>query len=417
MITPEGYLAIAYGLLGPGAWGLFLFTAVKGRARLQLRPKVAVPVEPPPRVSVIVPCRNEAAGIAECLQSILSQDYANFELIAVDDRSTDGTGDVIDQLGGRGQVAGGSSEEGNSFLPPATRGLPPFKSLHIRDGELPDGWLGKPNAVCRGIAESDGEWLVFVDSDCTLAPSTLREAISIGVSRSFDLISFVPRFIGSGFWDSLLTPLCGMATGGMYSMHWANARMRPQTAFACGQFIAVRREAYEAVGGHAALRDSAGEDVELARRLKKAGFAPRLGWGMDLVTTRMYASLPEIFRGWGRNFIAASRGKPWRVLGAIGFLMACVFTVWPALVAGLSHDVPLNGRIWLGLAVTHSILITVGLIDGYRWGRNDWRFALLWPISTVMLLALFCRSLYQSTRRQVVWRGVRYDLRPASHGS
>jgi chlorobactene glucosyltransferase len=397
MITPEGYLAIAYALIGPGAWGVFLFTAIKGRARLQLRPAVPVAIEPPPRVSVIVPCRNEAAGIADCLNSILSQDYPNFELIAVDDRSTDGTGDVIDRL----------ADERSGRL----------KTLHIRDGELPAGWLGKPHAVCRGIAESDGDWLVFVDSDCTLAPSTVREAISIGVSRSFDLVSFVPRFVGHGFWDSLLTPLCGMATGGMYSMHWANARMRPQTAFACGQFIAVRRDAYDAVGGHAALRDSAGEDVELARRLKKAGYAPRLGWGMDLVTTRMYASLPEIFRGWGRNFIAASRGKPWRVLAAMAFLIVCVFTVWPALIAGICHDVPLNREVWLYLVYLLAILMTCTLADGYRWGRHSGTLGLLWPISTVMLLALFIRSLYQSTRRQVVWRGVRYDLRPANHGS
>ncbi|HEX8323339.1 MAG TPA: glycosyltransferase family 2 protein [Tepidisphaeraceae bacterium] len=395
-VTPEGYLAIAYGLLGPGAWAFFLFVAIKGRGRLALRRGTTPAIDAPPRVSVIVPCRNEAAGIESCLRSVLAQDYPDFSLIAVDDRSDDGTADVIDRL---------------------AAAEPRLTALHVRDGELPAGWLGKPNAVCRGVREADGQWLVFIDSDTTLAPSAVREAVAIGLSRGFDLVSFVPRFVGSGFWDSLLTPLCGMATGGMYSMHWANAHLRPQTAFACGQFIATRREAYEQIGGHEALRDSAGEDVEMARRMKRAGLKPRLGWGMDLVTTRMYASLGEIFRGWGRNFIAASRGKPWRVLGAIGFLLLCTLTVWPALAIGLAHDVPLNGRVWLGLGLLHVVLITLALVDGYRWGRSNAVYALLWPLGTLMLLAVFVRSLYQSGRRQVVWRGVRYDLKPASNGT
>lgn len=396
-VTPEGYLATAYALMGPGAWALFFFVAVKGRARLMIRstPAAALP-EPPPRVSVIVPCRNEAAGIETCLRSVLAQDYPAIELIAVDDRSDDGTADVIDRL---------------AIMEPT------LKTLHVRDGELPAGWLGKPNAVTRGVAIATGDWLVFIDSDCTLAPAAVREAVAIGLSRGFDLVSFVPRFVGSGFWDSLLTPLCGMATGGMYSMHWANAHSRPQTAFACGQFIAVRRDAYEHIGGHEALKDSAGEDVEMARRMKRVGLKPRLGWGMDLVTTRMYASLGDIFRGWGRNFIAASRGKPWRVLAAIGFLFLFTFTVWPALVVGLTHDVPLNSRVWLGLAALHFVFITVAMVDGYRWGRNKVAYALLWPLGTVLLLALFVRSLYQSVRRQVTWRGVRYDLKPLPTGT
>jgi glycosyltransferase involved in cell wall biosynthesis len=394
-VTPEGYLAIAYGVLGPGAWAFFLFVAIKGRARLALRkPGTPLP-EPPPKVSLIVPCHNEAAGIAECLNSAVAQDYPALQVIAVDDRSTDGTGAVIDRLAADGRLT----------------------ALHVRDGELPPGWLGKPNAVCRGVAAADGQWLVFIDSDCTLAPSAVREAIATGTNRNFGLVSWVPRFVGSGFWDSLLTPLCGMATGGMYSMIWANAHHRPQTAFACGQFIAVRRDAYDAVGGHAALHDSAGEDVEMARRLKRAGFAPRLGWGMDLVTTRMYSDLAGIFNGWGRNFIAASRGSTRRVWGAIAVLFVCTFTALPVLAYGLWHVGTFEGNVWLTLGVLHYAAVTLNLIDGYRWGRARAAYALLWPLGLVLLLAVFVRSLYFSKRRQVVWRGVRYDLAKAPTGT
>jgi chlorobactene glucosyltransferase len=395
-VTPEGYLAIAYALAGPGAWALFAFVAVKGRARLKIRPEPMPTLDAPPAATLIVPCRNEAAGIADCLRSALAQDYAPLQVIAVDDRSDDGTAEAIDAL---------AAIE------------PRLKTLHVRDGELPPGWLGKPNAVCRGVEASSGEWLVFIDSDCTLDPTAVRQAITTGVKREFDLVSFVPRFEPASFWDAVVTPLCSMATGGMYSMIWANARNRPQTAFACGQFIAVRRAAYEQVGGHAAIADSAGEDVELARRMKRAGLSPRIGWGMELVSTRMYSTLGDLFNGWGRNFIAASRGRTARVWGAIAFLLLCTLSVWPAAVAGIVHDVAFNGRIWLALACVHYLLITAVLADGYRWGRVRPLYALLWPLGTLVLLLIFAKSLYLSTRRQVVWRGTRYDLKPLSTGN
>ena len=152
--------------------------------------------------------------------------------------------------------------------------------------------------------------------------------------------------------------------------------------------------------------------MELARRFKKAALKPRLGWGLDLITRRMYSTLPTIWHGWGRNFIAASRGRPWRVIAGILFLLCCTFTVWPALVAGLSNDKALDAAVWLILAGAHYVLITLALVDGYRWGRSDVRYALLWPLGLLALLIIFFRSLYLSSRRQVVWRGVRYDLNP-----
>ncbi|MGC4034046.1 MAG: glycosyltransferase family 2 protein [Tepidisphaeraceae bacterium] len=392
VVTAEGYLAIAYALSGPAAWALVVFTGLKGRKRLAIRPTPVPALDAPPAVSLIIPCRNEEAGIEACVRSALGQDYPNQQTIVVDDRSDDATGRLVDELAAADVR---------------------LLALHVRPGETPAGWFGKPFALTRGVKEATGEWLVFVDSDCTLAPNTVREAIATGVTRGFDLVSFVPRFIGTRFWDKLLTPLAGMATSGMYSIIWANARDRPQTAFACGQFIAVRRDAYEKIGGHAALRASAGEDVLMAKKLKAAGGSPRLGWGMDLVTTRMYGTLGSVFTGWGRNFIAASAGKPWRVLAAIGFLLCCTFTVWPALIAGFNNDQNFDAGVWLTLAGLHLTLVTFAIVDAYRWGRADWRYALLWPIGLVVLLAIFVRSLYLCACRRVVWRGVTYELSKA----
>lgn len=378
-------IATLYGLSGPGAWLLFGFAMYKGRARLRIRKSPSPTIEAWPGVTVIVPCRNEATHIESCLRSIIAQDYpGEFEVIAVNDRSTDDTAAVIDALRER---------------------EPRLKTIHVHDGELPAGWLGKPNALTRGVAEARGQWLVFVDSDCTLAPNAVREAIVTGVDRRFDLVSFVPKFVGSGAWDSLMTPLCGIATGAMFQTMYANSAQLPKIAFACGQFIAIRRAIYEAIGGHAAVKDSAGEDVELARLLKRNGYRPRLGWGLDLITTRMYSDLRSILQGWGRNFIAASRGRPWRVLGAVTFIVACVFSAIPALIWG---DAIVRTQ-----GVVHLALITALLGAGYaQAGAPPWR-ALLWPVSIVMLLVIFARSLWLCYTRRLTWRGSTVEVRPA----
>lgn len=398
MVFPiDRVIAAVYWVAGPAAWAFFLFVAWKGRARLNIRLKPTPTLEQLPSVSVIVPCRNEAAGIEACLRSLLDQDYPNFDLIVVNDRSTDTTGAVVDALAAR---------------------EPRLTTMHVRDGELPEGWLGKSNALWKASAASRGEWMIFIDSDCIVAPTAVREAVANGVAREFDLVSFVPRFVSGGFWDGLMTPLCGMATGGMYTMMFANNAMQKNVAFACGQFIAIRRPVYDAIGGHAAFHDRAGEDVELARKLKKAGYRPRLGWGMDLITTRMYATWPTIYSGWGRNFIAASQGSATRVYAAAAFIVLCILSVYPALAWGIYETLQhaWEGPIWIMAAVLHALLITIAMVDGYRWARAGVGYALLWPISTIALLVIFTRSIYFAVTKQIIWRGVRYSLKTNPSG-
>lgn len=376
------WLTILYAIIGPGAWLVFGFAMYKGRRRLQIRLANPPAMDAWPRVSVLVPCRNEEAGIAACVRSILAQDYPDFELIAVNDRSVDSTGRVLDEIAARD---------------------PKLRVVHVADGEVPAGWMGKPAALVNGVKHTTGEWLVFIDSDCTLAPNAVREAIVTGVARKFDLVSFVPRYIGEGFWAGLMTPLCGIATSGMFQIMYANSAMQPKIAFACGQFIAIRRSVYDAIGGHAAVKDSAGEDVELARILKRTGYRPRIGWGMDLITTRMYSGLGEIIRGWGRNFIAASRARPWRVLMASTFVILCGLTVWPALIFG--------DPLMRTVAVVHAILITGILAVAYSQAGSSFVRALAWPMSSLMLLVLFAKSLWLCYTRRLTWRGGAVELK------
>jgi chlorobactene glucosyltransferase len=391
----EWTLACLYLLLGPGAWGVFWFAMIKGRARMMIRPKPMPVIDPPPLVTVIVPCKDEEAHIATCVASILNQDWPNFELIVVNDRSTDRTAEILDDLARRD---------------------PRLRVVHV--SELPEGWFGKIHGMHVGAQHAKGEWLLYVDSDCVLAPSAVRVGITTGVAREFDLVSFVARFEGRGFWDSLMTPLGGIVTGAMYQLMFANSTHVPKVAFACGQYMAVRRQVYDDVGGWAAVKHLIADDVEMARLLKGKGKRPRLGWGMDLVMTHMYDSFAKVWRGWGRQFIVASRGKPGRVLGGVLFVVVGVLSVYPAIAWGVYRQLhPVNalgGIGWLATAALHILLMTTGLASAYKWGGNSPARALLWPLSSLVLLAIFARSLYLSITRKIDWRGGSYALQPAT---
>ncbi len=279
--------------------------------------------------------------------------------------------------------------------------------MHIAQGDLPDGWFGKTHAMHIGATHARGQWLVFTDSDTRLTPNAVREGIRIGVGREFDLVSFVPRFHTRGFADSLMTPVGGIVTSAMYTIMYANSANVPGIAFACGQYMAIKRSAYDAVGGWESVRNYPSDDVEIARVMKRAGFRPRVGWGQDLVHAHMYDSWPAVWRGWSRNLIMASRGTPWRAMGVVAFVLACVFSSFVALAWGLAGR---NGA-WIIASVVHVLLMTAVLWSAHRRGEFDPRYALLWPVSAVLLLAILARSLYLCAIGRMDWRGVSYSLR------
>src|SRR5262249_44426722 len=157
------------------------------------------------------------------------------------------------------------------------------------------------------------------------------------------------------------------------------------TAFANGQYLCVRREAYEAIGGHEAIRQTLSEDVALVRKLKAAGFRPRLGWGDSWATVRMYRGFGDIFRGWSRNFYVGSLCRPWRVLGLIAFLLLSVFSVYAAGAWGWFehlHSQPgmLGASAWLTAAAAHFVVMTAVAALIYIWaGERAW-YAFLLPV-------------------------------------
>ncbi|MGC2323107.1 MAG: glycosyltransferase, partial [Terriglobales bacterium] len=216
-------------------------------------------------VSVIVPARNEEACLAACLESLAGQQNVSFEIIVVDDGSTDRTAAIARSFAG-------------------------VKLIEARP--LPEGWSGKSNAVYNGAQQARGEWLLFTDADTVHLPGSLSRALAEAKSCGAEMLSYSPAQELHGFLERAVMPVIFAELAATYRPREVSDPSSPAAA-ANGQYVLVTREAYDAVGAHAAIAKCLLEDVELARAVKRSGRKLRFRFGGDAVRTRMYRSLPQ----------------------------------------------------------------------------------------------------------------------------
>jgi len=391
----EFFLLLTYWSLGAISWLVFGLAMYAGRRRMLLMYRPPHPIiGAPPAVTILIPAKADGERIRGCLLSAIEQDYPNVQVIAIDDRSTDQTGAVMDEVAASN---------------------PRLKVLHITQPPAP-GWTGKNNALWTGQKLADGEWLLFVDSDMILEKDALSVAMSVVLRKKFDLLSLLPRLESHSFWESLLVPLAGSTASTMYLIALTNNAQRTNTAFANGQFLLINRTSYDAIGGHETVRDRFCEDIEIARLMKPRGMRPRVSWGNDFCSVRMYSSLGAIFRGWSRIYYSATVGKPWRPLAALMFLIFSCFSAYGALlwsVYRIMNPTRLlwgwGGIAWLDAALTHLVVMTFLIGIMYRWSGNRWRNALWFPVAGPMLAAIILKALSMCITKKVEWRGTAYS--------
>lgn len=350
-----------------------------------------------PRVSILVPARNEQDRVLEaCIQSILAQDYGRFEVIAINDRSTDATGAILQTL------AKGDER------------------LRVIEGkELPPGWLGKPYAMQQALTQARGEWILATDADIIFEPSALRTALDRILEAKGDALTLIPRFEAYSFWERLMIPTWAWVFL-MFTLFYRINDPKTDRAVAIGGFFLIRRGVLDRAGGYEALKDEVMEDVRLAERIKGSGAALLSAQAPTLIRTRMYKTFGEMWECSTKNWFSG-------VDFSLPFALSCVvsmylFAVVPPLIALVSAIAMVSGIsqdylvLFIPVALSWLLQVLVMTVVSIRSGVSP-VYALTAPLGLGLMYAmLFDSSIRISTGRGVTWKGrriyERHGVRP-----
>ena len=363
------------------AWVMALIRTI---VNLTLIPSLRAGMRPAsePRVSVIIPARDEAHVIERTVRAFLAQTYANLEVIVINDRSTDGTGDIVRSIRD--------------------------DRLTVIDGvEPPAGWLGKPWALHRGSRVARGELLLFVDADLIYAPPAVAAAIAYLQARNVALLSLFPHLEMRGFGENAAMPMMTMAFH-TFLPTWISNRTRfARLALGGGTGNLVVREVYEASGGHEELSDAVVDDIALARLVRRHGGRTEIVRAEELVSLRMYRGLREVVDGFTKNTFSAL-GRSY-VAGFLVVAGCVIFHILPYALA-LTGD-----RVSIATVVVISITRLI-LFRALRYRIDAAIF--LHPVMAAIWTWIFIRSIWLTgIRRKVIWRGRTYDARHTRFGA
>ena len=345
----------------------------------------ALPAIPPhngPELTVVVPARDEEAGIAACLRSLLASTGLRLQIIAVDDRSSDRTGQLMDAIADQ------------------AHGLNQVEVLHVT--ELPAGWLGKPHALATGAQRAMAPWILFTDGDVTFAPRALELALREAIALRADHLLLVPTLIMHSAGERAV--LAAMQALALWAVrYWKVADPRARDAMGAGGFNMIRREVYLQIGGFEALRMEVLEDIFLGQRVKRAGLAQRMILGPDLVRLRWITGAFAVVGLIEKNGFAVTRYRTGlHLLAGLSFLIEAVLPI-AAIACG-------------GWTAASGLATYVGILLAYQASRRVTRvpswYAITFAPAVLLVGWAFLRSMILAlVRGGIVWRGTLYSLR------
>lgn len=332
----------------------------------------------PPRVSIIFSALNEAATIEPALRSLLALDYPRLEIIAIDDRSTDDTGAIMDRL---------------------ALGRPNLRVIHITD--LPEGWLGKNHALHMGAQAATGDYLLFTDADVIFDPRALGRAVSYCEHEQLGHLVVFAEFTVK---DHLLASLLLNFYALLFTLHplW-KVRTSPSVYVGMGAFNMVLAASYRQAGGHARLRLEIVDDIMLGKLMKQQGFRQDVLLGMKAVSVEWYRNAGELMRGLEKNSFAMCEYSVARlVLSTVAVILV---RYWP--IVGLF--VTSGATWWLNLgSIVVSLLFHLDINRMAQWDKRSFWW---WPFSPAIMMFIICRGVALTIRRRGVnWRGTLYAL-------
>ena len=352
-----------------------------------------------PLVSILVPARDEELNIRRCVDSLLSQNYPNLEVIVLDDGSTDRTTEILKKI----KIEHPRSD----------------RLRIVEGGPLPDGWIGKCWA-CRQLAgQSKGDWLLFTDADTRHHPGALTAAFLLAEERRADLVSLWPLQLTETPGERMTVPLVQLILVGYCPLWLIDAIRSPRMVAACGQYMLWKKESYLRAGGHEAVRAHLVEDVALAGRAMREKMRLVNADATEVVSTRMYRSFPELWRGFTKNFYTGFGGHP--IPFFIFLLIQTAPFLFPWILLGISaaywkapeDPVPAENGFWIfPFLIQHCLLILTILLGFLVHGipamryRQDGMSALFYPVSEMILVSIGLNSFLKTiSRRGIEWKG------------
>lgn len=334
-----------------------------------------------PRVSVLIPARDEEANIGPCVRSLLTQEYPDLEVLVLDDHSNDTTGRILADLAAK------------------------EKRLSVLKGKpLPTDWLGK-HWACHQLAQAaNGELLLFTDADTRHHPHTLRHAVAALLAQDADLLTALPQQVVISWPERLLIPIIPWSIFLFLPLGLAHRLRLPALSVTVGQFMLFRRRAYEQIGGHAAVKDDVVDDIALGRRIKAHGLQWRLADGSPYIQCRMYHNFHEVYSGLSKNLFAVFNSNIflfapiWLWLELVFLEPWLVLSWW--VISGRPSIAPLPQL--ASISVASSLLLW---IVTYRRFGFPLYLALFYPITILLAGLVAMRSMVLTLRGQATWKG------------
>jgi glycosyltransferase involved in cell wall biosynthesis len=332
------------------------------------------------RVAIVVPARNEEAAIEQALRRLLALDYHNYEVVAIDDRSTDRTGKIIDQVANDTRAK--------------------LKVLHVR--ELPPAWLGKTHAMWLGAQQTHSDWVLFTDADVMLRPDCLRRAIAYADAERADHLVVLPSIVMKRPGEKMMLAFFQLLFV-FGHRPWKVADPKAKDHIGVGAFNLVRRSVYEASGTHEALRFEVVDDMKLGKVIKNAGFRQRVAFGRNLIEIRWARGARGVVNNLTKNFYAVMSFQTWRaLLACVGMAFLNITPFIGVLFASGWNRIP------YGVALGSIFFLYAGI-----WRQveiHPWYF-FLHPISTTLFIYTMLRSTFLTLwNGGVEWRGTKYPL-------
>lgn len=377
-----------------GVW-IFKFFAlhrVVSRRQLLRSNTYDGPPKDAPKLSVLVAAKDEEADIEACISSLLAQDYPDFEIVAIDDRSCDATPDILARLAKQW----------------------PDRLRVTTVTSLPDGWMGKSHAMHQGVTLCNGEWLLFTDADCRFtATNALSMAMREAVETDTEFLCITPFLETTAVWEKVIQPVCALVLMVWFVPRKVNNPER-KTAYANGAFMLFHRSAYDVIGGHKRVQDQVCEDIQLARIAKRMAVKLRVVETDDLYRTRMYDSLREAWAGWGRILCGSLRTMERLsvVAGVLAFLsigpwVGLVTTAIAASSADAVFESPLRWPLyaWFGAVLFEQLFMW----RVYRLLSMNPLWSLTHVLGAFVTLGIIISAMLQTLgTTKMTWRGTTY---------